>query len=107
MHGYVNACAVAHVLDTAQSWFTTDPTSGEYDDGAWWDSTLSALFASATLEPATVPCALLSAIVASGRGRGLAGGIGRLLEGRRRVARAHIEGAHGESWRSSVAGRIR
>ena len=26
---------VAHALDTAQSWFTTDPMSGEYDDGAW------------------------------------------------------------------------
>ena len=37
--------AVAHCLDTAQSWFVTDPTSGEYDDGAWWDGALAELCA--------------------------------------------------------------
>jgi len=31
---------VAHALDTAMSWFTTDPTSGEADGGAWWDAAL-------------------------------------------------------------------
>ena len=36
---------VAHALDTAQSWFLTDPTTGEYDDGDWWDRRLSELCA--------------------------------------------------------------
>jgi hypothetical protein len=36
---------IAHALDTAQSWFTTDPTSGEYDDGAWWDQKLAEICA--------------------------------------------------------------
>ncbi|EOD27330.1 hypothetical protein EMIHUDRAFT_114692 [Emiliania huxleyi CCMP1516] len=36
---------LAHCLDTAQSWYMTDPYSGEYDDGRWWDATLSALCA--------------------------------------------------------------
>ena len=36
---------IAHCLDTAQSWFMTDPMSGEYDDGAWWDTTLLELCA--------------------------------------------------------------
>lgn len=36
---------VAHCLDTAQSWFTTNPISGEYDDGAWWDGQLAELCA--------------------------------------------------------------
>ena len=37
--------AVAHALDTAQSWFTTDPSTGEFDDGQWWDRRLSDLCA--------------------------------------------------------------
>ena len=36
---------VAHALDTLQSWFMTDPTSGEYDDGQWWDKRLERLCA--------------------------------------------------------------
>lgn len=36
---------LAHVLDTAQSWFQTNPMSGEYDDGAWWDATFTELCA--------------------------------------------------------------
>ena len=36
---------VAHALDTLQSWFMTDPTSGEYDDGRWWDAELARLCA--------------------------------------------------------------
>ena len=34
---------VAHCLDTARSWFTTDPISGEYDDGQWWNAKLAEL----------------------------------------------------------------
>ncbi|KAL1514599.1 hypothetical protein AB1Y20_003693 [Prymnesium parvum] len=37
--------AVAHALDTAQSWFQTSPQSGEWDGGAWWDAALGALCA--------------------------------------------------------------
>ena len=29
---------------TAQSWWCTDPSTGEYDDGAWWDARLAALY---------------------------------------------------------------
>ena len=36
---------VAHALDVSRSWFLTDPKSGEYDDGAWWDASLAALCA--------------------------------------------------------------
>ena len=36
---------VAHALDVSRSWFLTDPKSGEYDDGAWWDTSLAALCA--------------------------------------------------------------
>ena len=36
---------VAHCLDTCRSWFTADPISGEYDDGAWWDARLAELCA--------------------------------------------------------------
>ena len=36
---------VAHAMDTAQSWFTTSPASGEFDDGAWWDDALAELCA--------------------------------------------------------------
>ena len=36
---------VVHALDYAQSWFMTNPTSGEFDDGAWWDSSLDELCA--------------------------------------------------------------
>ena len=36
---------VAYALDTACSWFTTDPITGEYDDGAWWEATLRELCA--------------------------------------------------------------
>lgn len=36
---------VAHCLDTAQSWFTTDPLSGEFDGGSWWEAALSELCA--------------------------------------------------------------
>jgi hypothetical protein len=32
---------VAHALDTSRSWFTTDPMTGAYDDGAWWDAALT------------------------------------------------------------------
>ena len=34
---------VAHALDTAKSWYTTDPTTGSFDGGAWWDATLAEL----------------------------------------------------------------
>ena len=36
---------VAYALDTACSWFTTDPITGAYDDGAWWDAALLELCA--------------------------------------------------------------
>ena len=36
---------VVHALDYAQSWFMTNPTSGEFDDGAWWDASLEELCA--------------------------------------------------------------
>ena len=36
---------VAYALDTACSWFTTDPITGVYDDCAWWDATLLELCA--------------------------------------------------------------
>ena len=34
---------VAHALDTSASWFCTNPISGEFDDGAWWDAALAEL----------------------------------------------------------------
>lgn len=39
------ALVLAHVLDTAQSWFQTNPTTGEWDDGHWWDGRLAELCA--------------------------------------------------------------
>jgi hypothetical protein len=36
---------VAHALDTAKSWYTSDPTTGVFDGGAWWDATLAELCA--------------------------------------------------------------
>lgn len=36
---------VAHALDTAQSWFQTNPLTGEFDEGSWWDSRLEQLCA--------------------------------------------------------------
>ena len=33
----------AHALDTAMSWFTTNPTTGEADDGVWWERALGRL----------------------------------------------------------------
>ena len=36
---------VAHALDTAQSWWTTNPMTGDFDDGAWWDTALEELCA--------------------------------------------------------------
>lgn len=36
---------VAFALDTACSWFTTDPITGAYDDCAWWDARLLELCA--------------------------------------------------------------
>lgn len=37
--------AVAHALDTAKTWYDSDPTTGEFDGGAWWDTTLAELCA--------------------------------------------------------------
>ncbi len=40
-----DAVVVAHALDTAQSWFMTDPTTGDFDEGGWWDRRLEELCA--------------------------------------------------------------
>lgn len=31
---------IAYALDTSQSWFSTNPMTGSFDGGAWWDSEL-------------------------------------------------------------------
>ena len=36
---------VAHALDTAKTWYCSNPMTGELDDGAWWDATLAELCA--------------------------------------------------------------
>ena len=36
---------VAHALDTAKSWYCSNPTTGHFDGGAWWDATLAELCA--------------------------------------------------------------
>ena len=36
---------VAHALDTAKSWYSSNPTTGDFDGGAWWDATLAELCA--------------------------------------------------------------
>ena len=36
-----DSLVLAHCLDTSQSWFLTNPMTGEYDDGAWWDAELA------------------------------------------------------------------
>jgi predicted ArsR family transcriptional regulator len=43
--GDESSFVVAHALDTSQSWFQTDPHTGEYDDGRWWDARLGSLCA--------------------------------------------------------------
>jgi hypothetical protein len=35
--------AVAYALDTSQSWFSTNPMTGSFDGGAWWDDALVGL----------------------------------------------------------------
>ena len=40
-----DSLVLAHCLDTSQSWFLTNPMTGEYDDGAWWDVELAELCA--------------------------------------------------------------
>ena len=34
---------VAHALDTAKTWYCSNPMTGELDGGAWWDATLAEL----------------------------------------------------------------
>jgi len=34
---------IVHALDTSQSWFSSSPISGEWDEGSWWDTTLKEL----------------------------------------------------------------
>ena len=34
---------VAHALDTAKSWYCSNPTTGDFDGGAWWDAALAEL----------------------------------------------------------------
>jgi hypothetical protein len=34
---------VAHALDTAKTWYCSNPMTGHFDDGAWWDATLAEL----------------------------------------------------------------
>ena len=46
---------VAHALDTAQSGFMTDPTTGDYDGGAWWDASCWQSSARRTVETRTHP----------------------------------------------------
>jgi len=36
---------VAHALDTAKSWYCSNPTTGHFDGGVWWDATLAELCA--------------------------------------------------------------
>ena len=36
---------IAHALDTLQSWFMTNPTTGSFDNGSWWDAKLEKLCA--------------------------------------------------------------
>ena len=35
--------AVAHAIDASKSWFSTNPTTGEFDAGGWWDAALAEL----------------------------------------------------------------
>jgi hypothetical protein len=32
---------VVHALDTSQSWWCTNPVTGDWDDGRWWDASLA------------------------------------------------------------------
>lgn len=34
---------VAHCVDSSRGWYATDPISGAYDGGRWWDANLAAL----------------------------------------------------------------
>eukprot|EP00440_Ansanella_granifera_P006008 gb/GFBE01006519.1/.p1 GENE.gb/GFBE01006519.1/~~gb/GFBE01006519.1/.p1 ORF type:complete len:259 (+),score=27.61 gb/GFBE01006519.1/:1-777(+) len=34
---------VVHAMDTAQSWYCTNPITGEYDNGAWWEHKITEL----------------------------------------------------------------
>ena len=36
---------VAHALDTAKTWYCSNPMTGHFDGGAWWDATLAELCA--------------------------------------------------------------
>ena len=35
--------AVAHALDATKSWFSTNPATGEFDAGGWWDAAIAEL----------------------------------------------------------------
>jgi len=38
-----NNLVVVHALDSCRSWYTSNPMTGECDDGVWWDQTLADL----------------------------------------------------------------